>query len=221
MSKRRSNFWLDDNGYDHVSSDKLLTLTVDDGSNITDSDKVFESVMKLMQNFPKKTQSVVNSALKRATSSGQAIASKAVREEYSVSASGFSKNTKSSKNISVDSDGNLQVAIKYAGHHISLVEFKASKGADGIVYAKAVKGNTRAAFEHAFFARFGSDTSKPGIYERNTKKRFPIHQLWGPSAAQMMWSSAGVRRTVDRRVKEMFEKRLEHEVLALMNGWRK
>lgn len=216
-----SKHWLDDNGYDHVSSDKLITLTVDDGSDITDSDKIYENIMKLMQSFPSKTKSVVNSALKRATSSGQSLASKAVREEYSVSASGFSKNTKSSKNISVDSDGSLRVDIKYAGHHIPLAEFKASKGADGIVYAKAVRGNMRAAFEHAFFARFGSDTSKPGIYERNTKKRFPIHQLWGPSAAQMMWSSAGVRKSVDSRIKEVFEKRFEHEVLALMNGWRK
>lgn len=215
-----SKYWLDDNGYDHVSSDKLLSLTVDDGSDITGSDKVFESIMKLMQSFPKKTQSIVNSALKRATASGQAVASKAVREEYDVSATGFKENTKSSRTISADGNGGLTVNIKYAGYHIPLIQFKASRGADGIVKANVVKGGMKTAFEHAFFAHFGSKTSKQGIYERNTKKRFPIHQLWGPSAAQMMWSNAGVRKSVDKRIKTVFEERLEHEVLALMNGWR-
>lgn len=215
-----SKYWLDDNGYDHVSSDTKIALAVDDGTGITNSEKVFQSIMTLMESFPKKTQSVVNSALKRATASGQALASKAVREEYDVSTKGFKENTKSSRTISADGDGGLTVNIKYAGYHIPLVQFKSSKGKDGIVRANVVKGNMETAFEHAFFAHFGSKTSKQGIYERNTKKRFPIHQLWGPSAAQMMWSNAGVRKSVDERIKTVFEERLEHEVLALMNGWR-
>lgn len=220
MSRKRDSGWLDANGYDHVSSDTRITLAVDDGTGITDSDKVIQSLMKLMQDFPNKTKSVVNSALKRATASGQTVASKAVREEYDVSATGFKENTKSSRTISADGSGGLTVNIKYAGYHIPLIQFKASRGADGIVKANVVKSSMETAFNHAFFAHFGSKTSKQGIYERNTKKRFPIHQLWGPSAAQMMWSNSGVRKTVDERIKTVFEERLEHEVLALMNGWR-
>lgn len=111
MSKRRHNYWLDANGYDHVSSDTRMTLTVDDGTGITNSDKVYQNLMKLVQNFPNKTQSVVNSALKRATASGQTLASKAVREEYDVSATGFRENTKSSKSITLDGNGGLTVNI--------------------------------------------------------------------------------------------------------------
>lgn len=221
MSRKRDSGWLDANGYDHVSmaDPKWMYIDVDDGVN---SNRTSITLQTLIQEFPDKIKSVVNSALKRATASGQTVASKAVREEYDVSATGFKENTKSSRTISTDGNGGLTVNIKYAGYHIPLIQFKASRGADGIVRANVVKGGMKIDFTHAFFARFGNGTNRRGIYERNTKKRFPIHQILGPSAAQMMWSKDhdGVRKAISSRIQSVYEERMEHEVLALMNGWR-
>lgn len=69
---------------------------------------------------------------------------------------------------------------------------------------------------HAFRANAGSHW---GIYERVGAERFPIRQLYGPATTQMMYSNEEVLDAIEEKMAETFEKRIDHEILRVLNGW--
>ena len=76
-------------------------------------------------------------------------------------------------------------------------------------------------FENAFIAKMRS--GHIGIFERTGDKMASggdaIHELMGQSVPQMVGNDQ-IREELTRSAWEKFEERLDHEVDALLNGWR-
>lgn len=56
-----------------------------------------------------------------------------------------------------------------------------------------------------------------GIYERKSDSSYPIKQLYGPSVPRMA-ENAVVLKTVEDRVNEVINNRMEHELDRILNG---
>lgn len=107
------------------------------------------------------------------------------------------------------------MSITYAGNVLPLLTFNTKFSRNGLIQTQVKREGATAVLEHAFAARvFGPI----GVFERVTEKRFPIEQKFGPSTAHMM-SSEQVVEKMDATVRETFERRLEHEITRVLNGW--
>ncbi|MBE6537941.1 MAG: hypothetical protein E7671_00560 [Ruminococcaceae bacterium] len=174
-----------------------------------------DRVTKILAGIPGGAKKAIGSALKRASSSGEAFAARAVRSEYHIGASDFKEYTKSSKQISATSAG-TEVSIKYHGTHIPLVRFDTHYDKDGKVVSRVKRSSARETLNNAFTAMFGGVV---GIYERKGDARFPLRQLYGPATPQMMDANDDVSESIANHMRETFDKRIEHEMLRVMNGW--
>ncbi len=193
------------------SGDKVDSLWIDDiGSNTLDR------AQKLLAGIPGGVGKAVGAALKRAAASGEAYAARAIRKEYVVKASDYKEYTKSKRHIVTDASGATEVSIEFYGYHIPLIRFDTSFGKDGRIAVRVRKDSAKKTLENAFAAKLGDRT---GIYERVGDKRFPIRQFWGPSTTQMMDSNDDVSEDIATHIKNTFDKRIEHEITRVLNGW--
>ena len=174
-----------------------------------------DRVTKLLAGIPKGAQKALSSALKRASSSGEAFAARAVRAEFYVSASDFKQFTKSDRNI-VSTDSGSEISIRYYGTHIPLIRFDTHIDKDGRVTSRVMRSSARQTLNNAFSAQFGSIT---GIYERKSESRFPLRQLYGPAVAQMIENNNDIGEAIGEHIRSTFEKRADHEILRILNGW--
>lgn len=155
----------------------------------------------------------VGSALARAGHAGRTVAKRALTKEYNVSGSTFLNYTKNINHF----DGDYGAIFGFQGHVIPLIRFSYVTGLDRVTVN--VRNDTGPqVLEHAFVQRMGS-TGHLGIYERVGPERLPIRELYGPATPQMMYSNQNVIDAVDQAVKETFEKRIDHELERVMNGW--
>lgn len=176
-----------------------------------------DKATKLLAGISGGAPKAIGSAIKRAASSGEAFAARAVRAEYYVSASDFKEYTKSNRHINSTASG-TDISIKYHGTHIPLVRFDTHIGRDGRVVTRVSRKNARETMQRAFKANFNGVV---GIYERIGEKRFPIRQLYGPATPQMMDANNDVAESIAEHIRETFDKRVDHEITAILNGWRK
>jgi hypothetical protein len=92
----------------------------------------------------------------------------------------------------------------------------------GVAASGHQKTNTSVAkFDNAFIARMKS--GHVGIFERTGGQMAgggdAIHELMGSSVPTMVGNEA-VREELTRAAWKKFDERLDHEIMALMNGWR-
>lgn len=175
-----------------------------------------DRAQKLLAGIPGGFSKAVSAALKRSASSGEAYAARAVRKEYIVKASDYKEYTASKRHITTSASGTTEVSIEFRGYHIPLIRFDATFGKDGRVVARVRRNSAKQTLENAFAAKFGGRT---GIYERVGDKRFPVRQLWGPSTTQMMDSNDDVAEDIAEKIRDTFDKRIDHETLRVLNGW--
>mgnify|MGYP003171504434 FL=1 len=57
-----------------------------------------------------------------------------------------------------------------------------------------------------------------GMFERDGAGRLPITEFMGPSAAQMAANSVVVEQ-VEEKAQEVINKRIEHEITRILNGY--
>lgn len=79
-----------------------------------------------------------------------------------------------------------------------------------------MNGNGRTPFAEAFIAKMKSGHT--GMFERDGKSRLPITEFMGPSTAQMAGNSVIVER-VEEKTQEVVNKRIEHEITRILNGY--
>ncbi len=194
---------------DQKGLDVFLIDDVGDGS--------IDKATKMLAGISRGVEKAVGSAIKRAATSGEAFAARAVRDEYYVNASDFKEYTKSSRHIITDKSGTT-VDIEFHGHHIPLLKFDTHIGKDGHIVARVKRSSVRTTLEKAFAQSVGAHT---GIFEREGDERLPIRELFGPSTPQMMSYNDDLEQAIGDHVRETFDKRLEHEVNAILNGWRR
>ncbi len=182
-------------------------------------DKSIDRATKLLAGIPHAADKAIGSAIKRAASSGEAYAARAVRKEYYIGASDFKKYTRSKRHI-ITQNGSTTVDIEFKGFHIPLIKFDTKVDKDGRVSTRVKRSSPKTVLDNVFKQTVGTHGHE-GVFERKSEKRFPIEEKLGPSTPQMMSYNDDLSQDIGDKVREVFEERLEHEVSAILNGWRR
>ena len=168
-----------------------------------------DRLQKILGNVPGAMYRASAAAIKRALQSGKTAVKKTIAQEYYISSGSFLANTR--ERYTVGSDG---FDLHYSGWVIPLIKFHYSGGKGGRVHA-AVKRGGGGEITEAFLQSVGGHV---GLFERESPARLPIHELFGPSTPQMMYTNPAVVEEVDRKVSETYEKRIEHEIGRILSG---
>lgn len=160
----------------------------------------------------------VGSALKRAADSGKTVAKRTVTKEYTISQSEFLARTRNINHFVRESSGEITVSFGYAGCVIPLTKFNTRVNGNGQVVTQVKRSSAAEVLEHSFQARMGEHR---GMYERIGLNRFPVEERYGPATSQMIYSNDEVIDEISARVSETFDKRIDQDILALLNGWRR
>lgn len=175
------------------------------------------SARAMLAGIPGAFKKAMGSALKRTATSGKAFAAKEIRREYFLKAADFKAHTYS--NIQYKTDGfGTSVLIKYRGTHIPLINFNTFLRKNGHISVRVKRSSAREMLRNVFAQTMPN--GHIGLYERETDERLPIRQLYGPAVPQMMSYNAEVQGKIQTHIKDEFKKRLDHEVTAILNGWR-
>lgn len=187
---------------------KVLVDDVGEGS--------IDRARKLLAGIPHGAEKAIGSAIKRASRTGMAYATKMLQREYVVN-SGVMKSYTQTKQHFINSGGGTTVDLEFRGHHIPLMKFDTSVSKDGRVSVRVKRSSGKSALDHVFSASVGKHS---GLFERETDSRFPIEEKFGPSVPQMLSSNDDLQQELGDKIREAFDERIDHEILAVMNGWR-
>lgn len=158
----------------------------------------------------------VGSALTRAAAAGRTAAKKPVAEEYTISQSEFLAQTKNINHFVRETSGGISVVFGFRGNVIPLTRFNTRVSESGRVTTQVKRSGAAATLDRAFSAQMGGHR---GIYERVGVERFPVHELYGPATPQMMYSNEDVMDAIEEKMVDTYDKRIDHEIMRLLNGW--
>jgi hypothetical protein len=175
-----------------------------------------DMVEKLLAGVKGGVFKAVGSALKRSSQHGLTVGMRIVSEEYAIGYSVLKESTRNINTIVRSSAGSYEVTFGYRGNVIPLIKFDTSVGRDGTVSARVLRVNSRAAIENAFRSQIGTHS---GIFERVGKGRFPVKELYGPSAVQAFFARESTIDKMDEAIRKKYEERIDHEVTRILNGW--
>ena len=125
------------------------------------------------------------------------------------------RNTTIKTKSSATTAGVASMSISYVGSVLPLLTFNTSYARDGSVRTQVKRNGGAQLLEHVFVAKIGGHTS---TYERIGKARSPSNRNMDPVQAHMMRNEDVIER-MDETVRETFERRAEHEILRVLNGW--
>jgi len=177
-----------------------------------------DRVQKLLAGITGGWQKAVGSALSRAAAAGRTEAKRPVLAEYAIDQSTYLRETRTINHFERSADGSISVAFAFAGYVIPLLRFNTSVDSSGRVVTQVKRNGAAETLNHAFKAQMGPHI---GIYERTGAGRFPLRELYGPATPQMMYSNEAVMDAVEEKMADTYNRRIEHEVDALLNGWRR
>ena len=187
------------------------------GGTVVDiAEDSLDRATKLLAGISGGVYKAVGSALSRAAAAGKTAAKGAVTKEYTISQSEFLSQTRTVNHFVRESDGGLSVVFEFRGHVIPLMKFNTRINNSGQVVTQVKKSGAAAILDQAFAAQMGGHR---GVYERVGMKRFPVKELYGPATPQMMIANAQVTDEIEDKMAETYEKRIDHEILRLLNGW--
>jgi len=175
-----------------------------------------DRVVKILAGIPDGVYRAVGSAIKRSAQHGLSVGMKIVSEEYAISQGELKNRTKNINTIVKDGAGSYEVTFGYRGNVIPLIRFDTRIDRSGRVVTRVLRQNARQLLDRAFIARVGAHT---GVFERETDKRFPIKELFGPSAVQAFYAREETVDKMDEEIRKTYEKRIEHEITRVLNGW--
>ena len=152
--------------------------------------------------------------------------SKAVREEYAISASDVKKA------VRVSNDGKASIAgtevdnvtLTYRGRVLTPTHFKMhptarpSSGAPYQVTAEIKKGQRKALSSKAFLAHSGGGESKEIPFQRKSSSRLPIEPIKTLSIPQMIETNDGTKPEIEKAINEGLEKRFNHYCDMYLGG---
>ena len=171
-----------------------------------------ERVGTLLADVPKGAERVFASAMNRGISRVKTQAIKQVKTVYAVNGAALTKATRI--NITKASTGNLAGFVSFSGVKIPLYKFKVTGKQ---VRAAVKKGGSGTPFEDAFIAEMKSN-GHTGVFERTGRKRFPIEEKMGLSAAQMV-GNEDIIDGLEKEAQELVNERIIHEMNRILNGY--
>jgi hypothetical protein len=177
-----------------------------------------DSLGKVIERLGNTTEinKAVGAALTRAAASGKTAVKKTVTGEYTISQSEFLKDTRNINHIQWSGSDGVSVVFGYRGYVIPLLKFNTRVDSKGYVVTQVKRSDPAETLERAFVAVFNGHRE---VRERAGAERIPTEQLYGPSTPQMMYSNEAVMDTVEEKMVETYEKRIDHEIDAILNGW--
>ena len=171
---------------------------------------------KLLAGIPDGVYRAVGSAIKRAAQRGLSVGMKIVSEEYAIGQGELKDRTRNINTVTKDSGGVYSVTFGYRGNVIPLIRFDTHFSKDGRISTRVLRANSREVLDHAFIAHMGGHT---GVYERETKDRLPITELFGPSAVQAFFAREETVDKMNDTILDSYESRIDHEIMRVLNGW--
>ena len=184
---------------------------------IDEIDDSLDRVSKLLFGIPDGVYRAVGSALKRSAQHGLTVGMKIVSQEYAISQGELKSRTRNINTIVKDTSGSYEITFGYRGNVIPLIKFDTKPGADGRIHTRVLRSSAQRVLENAFVAHVGGHT---GVFEREGQERFPIRERFGPSAIQAFYAHEETTDKMDQEILQTYERRIEHEINALLNGWR-
>lgn len=182
------------------------------------AEESYDRVSKMLAGIPGGAKKAIGHALSRAASAGKTNIKRSVTKEYTISQDTFMKNTRNMNHFVRNSEGGYEVVFGFAGNVIPLMRFDTMATPSGLVSSRVKTSSPREILENAFVAKMGTHT---GIYERLGIDRFPVKELFGPATPQMMYSNEEVLDDMEARMVEVYEQRIDHEIMRILNGWGK
>ena len=196
------------------------------------SEQTIDRMHVLLAGIEDADKKVLKPALTRGLMAGKTAAKKAVRQTYHISASDFDNRGRLQYNaVSEEGDGVIG-SLQFSGGVIPLMKFKVSPAQpkkNKTPSAAVLKASSLVAFEskkNVFVAQMKS--GHIGIFERQsnkysssrgagrTKHTQTLRELLSPAAPQMVGNQE-VMRTVEDRVNEVINQRIDHEIERLLN----
>jgi len=170
---------------------------------------------KVLSGIPGGVFKAAYGALKRAGDTAKTRAGQYAAEEYTINKGDFMKNVTVSTNIRGNTGTVVSLDIRYAGTVLPLLTFNTRYSRDGLLTTQVKRNGGAATLQHAFAERVFGPVA---VFERVGSPRFPVEQLYGPSTAHMMQNEKVVEK-MDETIRETFDKRMEHEITRVLNGW--
>lgn len=176
-------------------------------------------------------EKVLKPALTRGLTAGKTAFNKQIKNVYNITTTTIKENSEIGYNqVKMEEDG-LIGSISYAGFPIPLYKFKVSPKTP--TYGKkkvnvSVKRRNVGVSRNGFIAQMQSGhlgmfhrTDEYSDKQRNQTNRTKYNQMikerYGPSAPRMAENEA-VLQTVEDRVNEVINQRIEHEIERLLSG---
>lgn len=145
-------------------------------------------------------------ALNRAGRSALSQTVRFIREKYNIKASDLKDQIKI-----IPANKTKDVFVIKASHKaIGLIKFGSARQTKKGVAVSVSKGN-RKTINSAFITEVGKGYHR-GVFKRETKKRLPIKELYGPSVMQVM-SSGKAEEFIQKVFNERFEKELKQALI--------
>lgn len=186
------------------------------GLTVDIAEESLDRVTKLLAGISGGVYKAVGSALTRAAAAGKTAAKEPITREYSISQSEFLAQTRTINHFVRETGGGISVVFGFRGYVIPLMKFNTRVNDSGQVVTQVKRSGAAATLDRAFTAQMGGHR---GVYERVGVKRFPVEELYGPATPQMMYSNEDVMDEIEDKMAETYEKRIDHEILRILNGW--
>lgn len=177
--------------------------------------KGLDRANKMLAGIPGGIWKAASSAMKRAGETAKTKAGQFAAAEYAINKATFMQNVSQKSKIDGDSSGVASMSIRFAGTVIPLIAFNTKFSKSGAVQTQVKRNGGAATLQHAFVAQIFGST---GVFERVGAPRFPVEQKYGPSTGHMMQNEKVVEQ-MDETIRSTFDKRIEHEILRVLNGW--
>ncbi|MCL2087651.1 MAG: hypothetical protein FWH05_08690 [Oscillospiraceae bacterium] len=190
-------------------------------TEIIDNNRSLDRLSLILHSMPNGLQRAVPSIINRALTTIRSQTGDFIRETYTVGKQEVTKN--SNIKLKRASPGNNFVGeLSYAGTRIPLIKFKTShkKPQRKTVSVSLLQNASGKQLIRAYVANLGRYGM--GVFERKTKARASSKQLMGLSAAHMIENTqvmSKIQSSAKELVLETIEKRVEHEISRILNGY--
>lgn len=184
--------------------------------SVTVDAETMERVRTMLAQVPNGAERAFSNAINRGLSKIKTGAFREVKQVYTVQSSAL--NSATSTDIKKASTGDLAGHVHFAGVEIPLYKFNVTpkKAGTGKQVRATMKRGGGAVYDSAFIAEMRN--GHVGVFRRETRKRLPISEYMGLSAAHMVGETAVADKIQDEAQKTVDE-RVWHEVDRILNGY--
>jgi hypothetical protein len=174
-----------------------------------------DRINKLLAGIPGGAFKVTYAALKRAGDTAKTKAGQFAAAEYTINKGTFMRNVTEKVRTEGGSGGVASMSVSFAGTVLPLLEFSTRYSRGGQLTTQVKRNGGAATLQHAFAEKVFGPIA---VFERVGAPRFPVEQKFGPSTGHMMQNEDVVEK-MDETIRDTFDKRVEHEILRVLNGW--